>query len=55
LSTGWENVFAVGDCADMPVAKAGVVAHQQAEVVAHNIAVKVRGAGEPTRLHLQTI
>lgn len=55
MTTRWENVFAVGDCADMPVAKAGGVAHQQAEVVAHNIAVKLRGQGEPARLRLQTI
>ena len=55
LQTRWRNVCAIGDCADMPAAKAGVVAHQQAEVVAHNIAVSVEGRGRPTTLHLLTI
>lgn len=55
LVTRWENVYAIGDCADMPASKAGVVAHQEAEVVAHNLAVKLRGHGEPTTLRLHTI
>ncbi len=55
LETRWENVYAIGDCADVPASKAGVVAHQEAEVVAHNVAVKVRGHGEPATLRLHTI
>ncbi|MBI2820902.1 MAG: NAD(P)/FAD-dependent oxidoreductase [Acidobacteria bacterium] len=55
LATKWDNVYAIGDCADMPAAKAGVVAHQEAEVVAHNLAVKLRGDGKPIRLRLQTL
>ena len=55
LETRWENVYAIGDCADMPASKAGVVAHQEAEVVAHNIAVKVTGRGQPTTLRLHTL
>jgi sulfide:quinone oxidoreductase len=55
LETRWDNVYAIGDCADMPASKAGVVAHQEAEVVAHNLAVKLRGYGEPTTLRLHTI
>jgi sulfide:quinone oxidoreductase len=55
LVTGWENVYAIGDCADLPASKAGVVAHQAAEVVAHNLAVRLRGHGEPTTLRLHTI
>ena len=55
LETRWKNVYAVGDCADMPAAKAGVVAHQEAEVVAHNIAVHVQGRGKPTTLRLLTL
>lgn len=55
LATKWENVYAVGDCADMPAAKAGGVAHQQAEVVAHNLAVSISGGGESLTLHLQTL
>lgn len=55
LQTRWENVYAIGDCADMPASKAGVVAHQEAEVVAHNIETKVTGRGEPTTLRLHTM
>jgi len=55
LATKWENVYAIGDCADMPASKAGVVAHQQADVVAHNLAVEITGRGEPVTLHLHTI
>jgi sulfide:quinone oxidoreductase len=55
LATRWENVYAIGDCADMPASKAGVVAHQEAEVVAHNIAIGIKGHGEPTTLRLHTI
>ena len=55
MVTRWGNVFAIGDCADMPVSKSGGVAHQQAEVVAHNLAVELTGEGEPTSLHLHTL
>ncbi len=55
LETRWDNVYAIGDCADMPASKAGVVAHQEAEVVAHNIAVRVTGRGQPTSLRLHTL
>lgn len=55
LATKWDNVYAIGDCADMPASKAGVVAHQQADVVAHNLAVEITGRGEPVTLHLHTI
>ena len=55
LETRWDNVYAIGDCADVPASKAGVVAHQEADVVAHNIAVKVIGHGEPTALRLHTM
>ncbi|HEY1374117.1 MAG TPA: FAD/NAD(P)-binding oxidoreductase [Candidatus Binatia bacterium] len=55
LATKWDNVYAIGDCADMPASKAGVVAHQEADVVAHNLAVEITGRGEPTPLRLHTI
>jgi sulfide:quinone oxidoreductase len=55
LETRWDGVFAIGDNADMPASKAGVVAHEEADVVAHNIAVDITGNGTPTRLKLQTI
>jgi len=55
LETRWENVYAIGDCADVPASKAGVVAHQEADVVAHNIAVKITGRGDPQTLRLHTM
>ncbi len=55
LATEWENVYAVGDCADLPASKAGVVAHQAAEVVAHNLITRLTGRGRPTSLRLHTI
>lgn len=55
LATRWDNVYAIGDCADMPASKAGVVAHQEAEVVAHNIEVQVTGRGHPRTLRLHTM
>lgn len=55
LKTEWEGVYAIGDNANMPASKAGVVAHEEADVVANNIAVDMKGRGEPTRLKLQTI
>ena len=55
LATKWDNVFAIGDCAEMPASKAGMVAHQEADVVAHNLTVKISGRGDPTTLRLHTI
>jgi sulfide:quinone oxidoreductase len=55
LQTKWDNVYAIGDCADMPASKAGGVAHQEADVLAHNLAVKITGKGRPADLWLHTI
>lgn len=55
LETPWEGVYAIGDNANMPASKAGVVAHEEADVVAHNIAVDILGRGDPARLKLHTI
>ena len=55
LATKWENVYAIGDCADMPASKAGGVAHQEGDVVAHNLAAQITGRGEPVPLRLHTI
>ena len=55
LQTKWEKVFAIGDCADMPASKAGGVAHQEADILAHNIAVEVTGRGRRLDLWLHTI
>jgi sulfide:quinone oxidoreductase len=55
LQTKWDNVYAIGDCADMPASKAGGVAHQEADVLAHNLAVEITGKGRPENLWLHTI
>jgi sulfide:quinone oxidoreductase len=55
LQTKWDNVFALGDCADMPASKAGGVAHQEADFLAHNLAVELTGKGRPVDLFLHTI
>lgn len=55
LETKWDNVYAIGDCADMPASKAGGVAHQEADVLACNLAVKITGKGRPVDLRLHTI
>lgn len=55
LATKWDNVYAIGDCADMPASKAGGVAHQEADVLAHNLKVEITRDGEPMQLRLHTI
>jgi sulfide:quinone oxidoreductase len=55
LETKWDNVYAIGDCADMPASKAGGVAHQEADMLAHNLAVQITGKGRPVELWLHTI
>ena len=55
LKTKWDNVYAIGDCADMPASKSGGVAHQEADVVAHNLAAEITGKGRPVDLWLHTI
>lgn len=55
LQTRWDGVFAIGDNANMPASKAGVVAHTEAELVAHNIAHALTGKGHKERVRLHTI
>ena len=55
LRTKWNHVYAIGDCADMPASKAGGVAHQEADILAHNLAVEITGKGRPVNLWLHTI
>jgi sulfide:quinone oxidoreductase len=55
LRTKSENVYAIGDCADMPASKSGGVAHQEADVVAHNLAAEITGKERPVALWLHTI
>lgn len=55
LATRFDGVFAIGDAVVLPLKmgrplpKAGVFAHAQGNVVAHNIAVDWTGRGAPTR------
>jgi sulfide:quinone oxidoreductase len=55
LTTQWDGVYAIGDNANLPASKAGVVAHLAADTVAHNIAQQVTGQGEKIRFKLHTI
>jgi sulfide:quinone oxidoreductase len=45
LATGFDNVWAIGDAADLPISKAGSVAHFAVDVFAHNFPRYL--AGEP--------
>lgn len=53
LETKFSSIYAIGDATGIPLAvgkplpKAGVFAHAQAEVVAHNIANAIAGRGVP--------
>ena len=55
LRTKWDNVFAIGDCADMPASKSGGVAHQEADILAHNLTVEITGKGSPVDVWLHTL
>jgi sulfide:quinone oxidoreductase len=43
LSKDWDNIFAVGDAADLPTSKAGSVAHFAIEVFTENFLQHIRG------------
>jgi sulfide:quinone oxidoreductase len=45
LATRFPDVYAIGDCADAPVPRAGVFAETAARAVADDIAAKLRGSG----------
>ncbi len=45
LATRFPNVYALGDCADAPVPRAGVFAETAARAVADDIAAKIHGSG----------
>ena len=59
LTTRFEGVYALGDVTTIPLPgrfnpekplvlpKAGVFAHKQAEVLAHNLVVEITGKGKP--------
>jgi len=40
---GHDNIYAVGDCTDIPTSKAGATAHYEAKVISGNIAAEVKG------------
>lgn len=54
LVTRYPNIYALGDCVNFPASKAGVVAHQQADLIAHNLAVELTGHGTKERFRLHT-
>ncbi len=43
LSKDWDNIFAVGDAADLPSSKAGSVAHFAVEIFTENFLQHIRG------------
>lgn len=43
LSTSWDNVFAIGDAANLPTSKAGSVAHFAVELFTDNFLRHIRG------------
>jgi sulfide:quinone oxidoreductase len=49
LTTPFANVYALGDCADAPVPRAGVFAETAARVVAEKIAAEIRNNGRVDR------
>ncbi|MFB6130014.1 MAG: NAD(P)/FAD-dependent oxidoreductase [Salinigranum sp.] len=54
-ATAAENVYAIGDTADVPASKAGSVAHYEAGVVASRIASTVRGQVPTARFDGKTM
>lgn len=49
LSKSWNNIFAIGDAADLPTSKAGSVAHFAVEVFSENFLHHIRGESMPAR------
>jgi len=49
LAKGRDNIFAVGDAADLPTSKAGSVAHFAVEIFADNFLHHIRGEEMPLR------
>ena len=43
LADGWDNIFAVGDAADIPTSKAGSVAHFAIEIFVENFLQHING------------
>lgn len=57
LRTNFPGIYAIGDCTEIPIAggkflpKAGVIAHGQAEIAAHNIILEMLNAGDRESYH----
>lgn len=57
LRTNFPGIYAIGDCTDIPIAggkflpKAGVIAHGQAEIAAHNIILEMLSARDRELYH----
>ncbi|MCU0120376.1 NAD(P)/FAD-dependent oxidoreductase [Pseudomonas sp. B2M1-30] len=47
---GLENVYVIGDTVDLPISKAGGACHNQAPVIANNIAAEIR-LGKPVSIY----
>ena len=43
LSTEWDNIFAIGDAADLPTSKAGSVAHFAVDIFTENFLQHIKG------------
>ncbi|WP_458208474.1 NAD(P)/FAD-dependent oxidoreductase [Haladaptatus sp. NG-SE-30] len=54
-ATDAENVYAIGDTADVPTSKAGSVAHYEAGVVADRLASRIRGRTPTARFEGKTV
>jgi sulfide:quinone oxidoreductase len=52
---GHDNIYVVGDATNLPVSKAGSVAHFEAEVVAENIAAEIKGLPPTARYFGKTM
>ncbi len=52
---GFDGIWAIGDTTDLPVSKAGSVAHYQAATVTKNIVARVGGGGPVARYDGKTI
>ena len=46
---GYDDVYGVGDCTDLPVSKSGSAAHFQSKIVANSISAGIFGEADPFR------
>lgn len=55
MAEGYDDIYVVGDATNLPVSKAGSVAHFEAEVVAENIAAAIKGLPPTARYFGKTM